>query len=164
MSAAPSIDVEKMRAAIRAAKVGGLSYRQISIGAGMAPEWARQFVNGRSESPRIDTAMGLAATLNLPINAFYAHSPAPVAHAAPIDRVSTVPLQVVLPSEDILAEALQAALLATGQPVGEAGSLARELAALFPGALQGALYRAAQRRPPSAPERRAPSPQATDSK
>lgn len=162
MSAAPSIDVEKMRAAIRAAKVGGLSYRQISIGAGMAPEWARQFVNGRSESPRIDTAMGLAATLNMPISAFYAHSP--VAPAAPVDRVSTVSLQVVLPSEDILAEALQAALLSTGQPVGEAGSLARELAALFPGALQGALYRAGQRRPPSAPERRAPSPQATDSK
>jgi hypothetical protein len=69
-----------------------------------------------------------------------------------------------LPSADILVEALQATLRGAGLPAGEADSLAQELAAHFPAAVEGALFRAGQRRSPTAPAPHAPSPRATDSK
>jgi transcriptional regulator with XRE-family HTH domain len=128
MTEGPSIDVEKMRDAIRAAKARGLSYRQISIGAGMAPEWARQFVNGRSESPRIDTAMGLAAALNLPISAFYSGTEALPQESA--RRAGAVTLQVLLPSVEQLAAAFRPILDASnGQ---DTAALALTLAERLP--------------------------------
>jgi DNA-binding XRE family transcriptional regulator len=76
----------------------------------------------------------------------------------------TVLLPVTLPSADVLAEAFQAILEQADLPAGDGDSLARVLAEHFPAALEGALFRMGQRRPPSAPALPAPSPEARDSK
>lgn len=127
----------------------------------MEENWARQFVKGRSKNPKIETLAGLARALGVPVNEFLM----PEAEAGTArERPVTINLPVLMPSADILEEAFRAALMGVDPKEGGWGSLAQELAAHFPSALQGALFRQGQRLPPSAPARPSPSPPKRDSK
>lgn len=161
MDGGQRIDIDRLRAAVIAAQAAGISFRQLSKAAGMEENWARQFVKGRSQNPKIDTLSGLAEALNRPVEDFLL-STGNRSQADPSPL--TISLPVLIPNAAILMEAFRSILLGVAPPLDAVDSLAQELAEHFPAALEGALFRSGQRRSPTAPAKRAPSPRATDSK
>ena len=132
-----SIDVERMRQAIRDAVAGGKSYRQISLAAGMEGGWARQFIGERSNNPKMETVAGLARALGVPAAQFFVNAPVPAnAPAAPaLPMLISLPVQ--LPSAEALTE-MFAAMLAGLPDHLPADERAQALAALLPVSLSRA--------------------------
>lgn len=132
-----SIDVERMRQAIRDAVAGGKSYRQISLAAGMEGGWARQFIGERSNNPKMETVAGLARALGVPAAQFFVNAPAPADAPAAPALPTMVSLPVQLPSEEALTE-MFATMLAGLPDHLPKDERAQALAALLPGSLSRA--------------------------
>lgn len=69
-----NIDIDRLTDEVRRATSGPdrvMSARALSLKAGMKADWVRNFLDGRSQNPKMETIAGVAAALNIDVSIFF---------------------------------------------------------------------------------------------